>query len=45
MQLPWAEEYFEPLPGRHTPIMGRLTDYGARLLQVQIAYFQHAPNA
>ncbi len=40
MQLPWSEEYFEALRGQPTPIIGRLTDYGIKLLQVQMAYFQ-----
>lgn len=40
MQLPWTEEYFEPLAGQSTPIIGRLSDYGIRLLQVQMAYYQ-----
>ncbi len=45
MQLPWAQEYFEPLPGHHTPILGHLTDYAIRILQVQISYYQHDPDA
>ena len=40
MQLPWAEEFFQPLQGQATPIIGRMTDYGIRLLQMQMAYFQ-----
>lgn len=40
MQLPWAAEYFEPLPGSRTPIIGHLSRYGIELLQVQMAYYQ-----
>jgi len=40
MQLPWAAEYFEPLPGSRTPIIGHLSNYGIELLQVQMAYYQ-----
>lgn len=40
MQLPWSEEYFQPIPGQPTPIIGRLSDYGIKLLQMQMAYFQ-----
>lgn len=40
MQLPWAMEFFEPLRGQTTPIIGRMTDYGIRLLQMQMAYYQ-----
>lgn len=31
---------FQPIPGQPTPIMGRLTDYGIKLLQMQMAYYQ-----
>lgn len=40
MQLPWAEEYFQPLPKAPTPIMGHLSLYGVQILQIQMAYYQ-----
>jgi len=42
VQLPWSTEYFEPLKGASTPILGHLTDYGIRLLQTQIGYYQQS---
>lgn len=40
MELPWAREYFSPLPNAATPIIGRLTPYSIQLLQIQMAYYQ-----
>lgn len=40
LRLPWSTEFFEPLPGHQTPIMGHLTDYAIRVLQMQISYYQ-----
>lgn len=40
-ELPWSKEFFVTLQGFQTPIIGRLSDYGQRLLQMQISYFQH----
>ena len=39
-QLPWSVEYFEAIPGHSTPIIGHITAYGSRLLQMQYAYHQ-----
>jgi hypothetical protein len=39
-QLPWSQEYFEILPGQPTPIIGNLSEYGQRLLQMQYPYHQ-----
>jgi len=38
--IPWSTDFFEILPGRNTPIIGHLSQYGQRLLQMQIAYYQ-----
>lgn len=38
--LPYTEEFFEVRPDCHTPVIGRLTEYGIRLLQMQISYLQ-----
>jgi hypothetical protein len=40
LELPWAEEYFEPLPGQQAPTLGHLSAYAVRVLQMQIAYYQ-----
>ena len=40
LELPWNDDYFEPLPGSSTPIIGHLTTYAISLLQVQMSYYQ-----
>ena len=42
MELPWAEEYFQPLPRTGQIVLGHLSDYGVKLLQVQMTYYQQA---
>ncbi len=42
LALPWAEEYFQPLRGALTPIIGHLSAYGVQILQVQMSYHQRA---
>lgn len=32
--IPWAEEWFDTLPGYTSPVIGRLTDHGTKLLQI-----------
>ena len=44
MELPWSVEYFQCLSDRPTPIIGHLSEYGQRLLQMQIGYYQHAKS-
>lgn len=36
--IPWAEEWFDILPGYKSPIIGRLTAHGVKMLQTTIAY-------
>lgn len=40
MELPWAAEYFSPLPSTPTPIIGRLSPYAIQILQVQMSFYQ-----
>lgn len=37
-ELPYSSEFFYPAPGKTTPILGHLSEYGQRLLQVQVSY-------
>lgn len=40
MELPWGPDYFQPLPRAGTIILGKLSDYAIRLLQIQVSYNQ-----
>lgn len=42
MQLPFTDEFFEIRPDRTSPVIGRLTEYGIKLLQMQMAYYQQS---
>ena len=39
--LPWAEEWFDVLPGFSSPIIGHLSAHSTRLLQIELTY-RHA---
>lgn len=41
MELPWGPDYFTPLPRTGTIVLGRLSDYAIKLLQVQMSYRQN----
>lgn len=36
--IPWADEWFETLPGYSSPIIGHLSGHAIRLLQIDLAY-------
>lgn len=36
--IPWADEWFETLPGYSSPIIGHLSPHATRLLQIELAY-------
>ncbi|WP_156428407.1 hypothetical protein [Novosphingobium sp. FSW06-99] len=38
--IPWAGEWFAALPGYNTPVIGRLTQHGQTLLQIELSYRQ-----
>lgn len=38
--LPWAAEWFEPLHGYSSPVIGRLTDYAVKMLQITVGFRQ-----
>lgn len=39
--LPWANEWFDCLPGYTSPIIGHLSHHSTRLLQIELAH-RHA---
>jgi len=38
--IPWADEWFDILPGYKSPIIGHLTGHGIKMLQTTISYRQ-----
>lgn len=38
--IPWAEEWFDILPDYSSPVIGRLTEHGIKMLQLIISYRQ-----
>jgi hypothetical protein len=38
--LPYTDEFFEIRQDTQSPIIGHLTEYGIKLLQMQMAYYQ-----
>lgn len=42
MVLPYTDEFFEVRSDCRSPVIGQLTEYAIRLLQVQMAYYQQS---
>lgn len=40
-ELPWGTDYFDAHEGCASPTIGHLSDWGQRLLQMQVSYWQH----
>lgn len=40
LTIPYSQEFFGPAPGRPTPILGHLSQYQQRKLQIQVGYMQ-----
>lgn len=40
-ELPYCEEYFIAAPGFKSPILGHLSQYLQRILQIQVSYLQN----
>ena len=38
--VPWAEEWYDVLPGYGSPVIGRLTAHGQKLLQIELSHRQ-----
>lgn len=39
--IPYSEEFFEAAPGQPTPVLGHLSQYQQRVLQIQMGYLQN----
>lgn len=39
--LPWSSEWFEPLGGANSPVIGTLTDHAVKMLQLTVSMRQH----
>lgn len=38
--IPWSAEWFEILPGYSSPVIGRLTEHGIKMLEICISFKQ-----
>lgn len=44
--IPWADEWFETLPGYDSPIIGHLSAHAQRLFEIELSYLKrHTPKA
>jgi hypothetical protein len=45
LTLPYTDEFFEIRHDCNSPVIGHLTEYGIKLLQMQMSYYQQSRQA